>query len=56
MIAKDSKKVQKIFVQLFADIAAGLGIKSIRHTNRLSTSDALMAIGLGHKLIKKLPV
>jgi len=43
-------------VQLFADIATGLGIKSIRHTDRLSTSDALMAIGLGLKPTNKLPV
>ena len=33
-------------VQMFVDIAAGLDIKSICHTNYLSTSEALTTVGL----------
>jgi len=33
-------------VQTFVDIATGLGIKSIRHTDCLSTSEALASLGL----------
>jgi len=33
-------------VQIFTDIATDLGIKSIRHTDTLSTSKALTALGL----------
>ena len=33
-------------VQMFVDIASGLGIKSIRHIDCLSTSKALIAAGL----------
>jgi putative hydrolase of the HAD superfamily len=33
-------------VQLFTDIAADIGIKSIRHTDWQSTSKALVDIGL----------
>ena len=39
-------------VQMFVDIASGLGIKSIRHINCLSTSKALIAMGLSRNKTK----
>ncbi len=33
-------------VEIFTDVAADIGIKSIRHTDRLSTSEALADMGL----------
>ena len=46
MTTKTKNSAQGLDLQMFVDVARGMGIRSVRHKNYLATSEVLATLGL----------